>query len=245
MKTIYFSLAWLLVLVSISCTGERQQLKVQALSLSYSETEQGIDPYPVRMLITDQFLRLDDGEASEDYLLFNRQEKAIYSVTPEDKSVLKIPFREIKLNKQSGPLVTAVKNTAGDLPKFMDKDATHHSLRVGGRQCYDVVAVEGLYPDAVLAMREYLLTLAGEQAVNINKTPVEMREPCMLSNLVFSPLKHLDYGFPLREWDYRGYIRELKDIESITVSSTLFEINPDFQVLTMNSEGWALENSQQ
>ncbi len=239
MKVRYFFSLCFLILVGVSCSRQEASQKIQALSLSYLETEQGVDPYPVRMLVTDRFLRLDDGAGSTDYLLFNREDKAIYSVTTEDQRVLKIPFRKITLNKASGPVVAVVENKAEDLPTFMNQHATHHSLLVGKNQCYNVVAVAGLYPDAVMAMREYLLTLAGEQAVNLNKTPVDMQEPCMLSNLVFSPLKHLEYGFPLREWDYRGYVRELLNVETVTVDTSLFKVDPTYQVLMITADGLA------
>jgi hypothetical protein len=68
-------------------------------------------------------------------------------------------------------------------------------------RCYDLYAADGLLPGAVVALREYRLILAGQQALTAAVTPPEMQSSCDLANNVFLPVRHLEHGFPVRLTD--------------------------------------------
>ncbi|MDX1812424.1 MAG: hypothetical protein R3240_10780, partial [Gammaproteobacteria bacterium] len=42
----------------------------------------------VRMIITDNYLRLDEGRDSEDFILFDRKKKQIFNVVKSDETVM-------------------------------------------------------------------------------------------------------------------------------------------------------------
>lgn len=213
---------------------------VNALRMDFMEREEGIDPYRVRMLVTADYLRMDEGRDSDDFLLFDRRKKIIYSVTHADQSILRIPHRGDLLAQESTLDFGLREHSNADMPDFNGKKPRHLAFTANAKTCYEVVAVEDFLPEAVQAMREYLLTLSGEQIVNLNKTPVEMRSDCMLANLIYKPVRHLEHGFPLREWDYKGYVRELLDYGREQVSAELFRLNPSYRVTQLGAAGLEL-----
>ena len=59
-----------------------------AVLLLFDEEEPGTGTYPVRYLVTDDFLRIDDNYDASDYVLLDRQTSTIYSVSHEYGNVL-------------------------------------------------------------------------------------------------------------------------------------------------------------
>lgn len=218
---------------SASTANETPQAKI----FHFLESEPGIDPYPVRMVVTAGYLRMDEGNATDNFLLFDRQSNTIHSVNHEDKTVLRMPRRDLPSEvPESVSLEERAIETEG-MPDFAGKKPVHTSYFAGDKNCYDAVAVAGFEPDAVDAIREYLLTLSGEQLQNLNKTPPEMRSECMMANLIYAPVRHLKGGFPLREWDYKGYLRELVNMESEAVEPSLFELDPTYRIYELSASG--------
>ena len=68
-----------------------------AVMLLYEEQESGTETYPIRMIVTDDYVRSDDGVDDGSYLLYDRREKILYSVVPDEGRVLVLthtPFEE-------------------------------------------------------------------------------------------------------------------------------------------------------
>lgn len=213
-------------------TGVMQELSdsrlVPATEIYFMESEAGIEPYQVRMLLTNEFLRIDDGENSEGYLLYDRASKSIFSVSSEEQSIFIIePGSEALLQESTLDFKTTLIPDA-QLPQIGGKNASHRAFIADERVCYSVISVEGVLPDLIDAFEGYLSTLASEQTRNLNKTPVEMRTDCMLTNLIYKPVQHLQFGFPVREWDDKGYIRELVSYQAIEVDAGLFILDPEY-----------------
>jgi len=210
---------------------------VEAAVLRFEEQEAGVEPYPLRMIVTRQFLRMDDGPGAKSYLLYDRAQQTIYNVNHDDRAVLIIKRRNVQPPAQDRPTLTVSDQDTSEMPTLSAQQPVHKTLSAAGKRCYDVVAIPGLMPDVVAAMREYLVTLSSQQVENLDKTPVEMRDPCMLANLIYYPAGHLDYGFPLREWDYRGFIRELVDFGMEKVDSNLFTVASNLRSMTLDRAG--------
>ena len=214
---------------------------VKATALLFQEQEKGVEPYSLRMLITPKFLRMDDGPDATSFLLYDRKKKTIFNVNDDDKTVLVIQRRSLGMPESERPELTIADNDTTGMPSLNTLRPVHKTLKAGKNTCYDVVAVPELMPDAVAAMREYLVTLSSQQIENLDKTPVEMRNPCMMANLIYYPDKHLTYGFPLREWDYRGFVRELLDFGQETVNGDLFSVGDGYQKITLGRSGMKRE----
>ncbi len=210
---------------------------VEAQVFIFQEWEKGIDAYQTRVIVTSDFLRMDDGIDAGGFLLFDRKSKNLSSLSHDDQTVLRMKRKPVKVEKPEGMLFSARENDASDMPSMGGKEPVHTTLLTNGEACYDVVSVPGMQPDAVEAMREYLLTLAGEQAQNIYKTPEEFRAPCLMSNLIHYPVGHLEFGFPLREWDYKGYGRALVEVSTQSVSADLFVLDAGYHVYQLSVSG--------
>ena len=189
------------------------------------ESEPGVEPYATRMIVTPDFLRMDDGQDDGDYLLYDRRSRAIHSVSHEDRTVLDIPFHAVGIEPPPGLERITRRTVDEQAPAVGGRQPVQQKDFVNARLCMETVSAPGLLDDARRALKEYREALAGEQARNLYKTPPELRDPCMLSNLVFHPGKGLEEGFPLYERNQAGRTRELTDFrrnEKVRVS--LFEL---------------------
>ncbi len=218
--------------------------QIVAISLTFQEEEQGIEPYLTRSLVTAGHLRMDEGRDEGDFLLFDRRDGTIYSVTHQDQTILKIMRRPVDIEPPSSLIFGQDSKQDAMAPRVDGKTPVQHTLSANGEPCYNVIAVEGMLDDVRLAMRDYLQTLAGEQAANLDKTPFDMQTPCMLANLIYKPTQHLDYGFPIAEWDYRGYRRTLLDYKmDVIFDGELFQVPQAYRVISLTPEGVVKQDS--
>ncbi len=204
----------------------------------FQEREPGIAAYPLRMLVSEGYLRMDDGEDGGDYILYDRKARVITSVDHGARSLIRIVHREVEITPPL-PLDTRMQvGDAPDAPTVAGAVPRHVGVATNGEICYELIAVPGLLESARRAMQEFLQTLAGEQARNLAKTPVEMQSACLLTNLVFDPAKRLDYGFPIREWDNRGYARALLRFEEgLRMDPALFALPTGYRTLSLTPQG--------
>lgn len=181
----------------------------------FVEQEAGVEPYQTRMMANAHFLRIDDGEGAPDYVLFDRKQRTIYSVTAATRSVLVVENREMdavapfKLELSE----TRVENSK-DFPEVAGRKPAHYRLDANGEECSHVVAVKGLLPDALEAMREFGQVLAGESAATFAAIPADLHDACDMAAHTFAPDRHLQFGFPIQEWDDSGYARYLLDFDA-------------------------------
>jgi len=203
-----------------------------ATYLSLVEQERGVEPYATRMIATDRWLRIDDGEASRSFLLYDRRDHVIYSVNAVDARIIVMqPARA-----QASPpikLENTVVREKDDVPPIDGRPVIHYRLLTNGKVCYDVFAAEGLVPQAHRALTELSQTLALEQIPTLAYTPKEFQTPCGLANTVFAPTRHLDQGFPVRWQDMNGKTSQLVDYRTGTAAPALFELPPSYERISM------------
>lgn len=199
--------------------------------LLYQKSEPGIEPYPSRFIVTEKMMRLDDGVDGGDFALLDRENRIIYSIAHDDRTVLEIPFRPVDVES---PLKLDLKDknvpTGKDVPAIGGKRPSHHRLFAGDKSCYDVVAVDGLLSDSVRAMREFREIMAGEHAATLNFVPADQQEACDLGLNIYRNGWPLEYGLPVQEWDGQGNGRILVNFDAeYSVDSELFELPEGYQ----------------
>ncbi len=191
-------------------TGNRS---VSAVRLVFEEQEAGIQPYRTRYLISSEYVRIDDGADTVDFILLDRRTQTIYSASAESRTILTIMHR---IRDAESPLVLELAEKRQPLeaaPTIAGRRAEHRTYLVNGTRCYDVVAVPGLADDAVAALRLYRLVLASEHKRILPHVPADTHEACDLAHNVFAPDRHLRHGLPIQEWDQVGYRRALLDMD--------------------------------
>lgn len=195
------------------------------LVLMFEEKDDGMDPYATRMLVNQDYLRIDEGRVDSDFTLLDRKEGVIYSVSHFNRMALVIRAEAIKVEMPIPITLDARKQVDKKAPEINGKQPIHYSLLVNGESCRELIVVENMHPRALKALREFRRILSGVHARNLHKTPVEMQDPCFLAHDVMAPVRTLQYGFPIQEWDSSGYSRSLVGYENQQqVNPDLFEV---------------------
>ena len=196
----------------------------------FQEQEPATEPYPVRMLVTADFLRIDDGEGSEDFVLFDRKLKTIYSTNTEELTILEIPYTAHNYQPRIELTHRQVTIAQDDAPKVDGQTPWQISFYTNDRLCVEVVAVKGLLPEILTALQEYHQTLAAEQAKLAAWTPDDLLDPCDIAESVVLPTRHLEYGFPIQLAVTGGRQRGLRAIEQgVAVNDALFQLPKGFE----------------
>lgn len=219
-----------LALAAVSGCSDEVERPVGELQLMFQEQEPGIEPYPTRMLINDDYLRLDDGADSSDYVLFDRQMQTIYSVSHVNRTILVVQSKPVQGESPIKLDMDAKKAEHPDAPEVAGTQPVEHSLTVNDKACSRVMSVPDFLPEGVEAMREFQRALAGQHAENLPKTPVEMLDPCFVAYHVFAPVRNLQYGFPIQQWDVDGNSRSLIDYKrGLNVDPELFSLPESYR----------------
>ena len=204
-----------------------QENTTRVSMLSYEEQEAGTDLYPVRVLVSPDFLRLDDGYAESDFVLLDRREKTIFSISHEGQSIMVIENSPNDAVLPTDIDLTVNRTPDKEAPMIAGNQPEHLQYFANGKTCFQSVTVSGVLETAVAAMTEYAELLADRQLNNMQAVPLNMQTPCFLSRYAYAPAWHLQYGLPLQEWDSSGYTKSLVDFSDDEVMPlTLFEL-PD------------------
>lgn len=201
----------------------------------FIEHEHLIGSYPVTFLATAEHLRIDDTANKQDFILFDRKARVIYSVSSEDQQIIKIRHRPVT---RQPPITLSVETRqlqdAAQAPAIAGNKPLHFQTFVNGELCYDWFAVSGLMPDLVAAMKAMKQVLAGQQAEVMQFLPADMHEACDLAENTFYPALYLDKGFPVIEQGSNGYSRRLTSFKETSVPAELFQLPQSYRIVEIN-----------
>lgn len=200
-----------------------------ATILHYQESEQGIAPYPVRILVTSDYLRLDDGADAGNFLLVDRQADMLYNVDHQRRNILAIPDSEIA-DTAGMPEIEVKVEAAPDAPRIGGRAVSRINVIADDELCMTAHVVPALLPDVTAALRKYQQILAARQYRDLDLTPDVMRGPCFYANYVQGATRYLDEGLPV-QWSHEGgRAQVLMDYEQDrTVPASLFTLPEDYQ----------------
>ncbi len=201
--------------------------------LQFSITEPGMDAYSSRVIVTERHLRMDDGDGApdEDYILMDREDGTLYSVTHSDQTVFVIrPLAEAPKTFAQPELRTERVATAPDTPAVAGQIPQHHHLYVAGKACHNVVSI-ALLPDSVAALAQFRRTLAGPRALSLASLPADMQDPCDLAVNIYHPDWPLRFGLPIQEWsEVEERARAVVDFaEDYEADPALFELPANYE----------------
>ena len=205
--------------------------KPQVVKIIFVEQEPGVEPYQTRVIVTKDFMRFDDGEGSVDFVLFDRNKNIIYSTNSGEKTVMSVAQKHEDVEPPFA-LTQSVKNLGllKDAPKIQGKTPLHYQFITNGEVCYEVVAVKGLLPDVVDAMKAFHKILESDSKTTFHSIPADMHNACDMSMNTFAAGRHLEYGFPIQEWTQDGTGRTLIDFDDkFNADKKLFELPEDYR----------------
>lgn len=200
--------------------------------IQYSERERAGTPlFNSRMYVNKNYLYINDDRAPNDFLLFNRKNQTIYSVTHANKTVFVIKPKKITGKPPIAIKYEAESQPSSAIPKVSGRIATHFRYSANGKQCYDAVTLEKEFlPEVVAVMKEFRTVLAGEHASTVHSMPADTHDACDLALNIYYATRHLETGLPLREWDQNGYLKFMVNYKlKQKVDPVNFEIPKDYK----------------
>lgn len=200
-----------------------------ATILHYQESEQGIAPYPVRVLVTPAFLRLDDGVDAGNFLLVDREAGVLYNVNHQSRNILTIADGEIT-EVEAAPDIQVKVSADTEAPRIGGEAVSRVDVIAGDELCMTAHVVPSLLPDVTAALRQYQQILAARQFRDLELTPETMRGPCFYANYVQGATRYLDEGLPVQWAHEGGRAQVLVNYEQDrTVPASLFTLPEDYQ----------------
>ena len=199
--------------------------RVMVTMLRFEEAEPGAGAYSTRMLVSERYIRIDDGPGAVDYILYDNREKRIFSVLAARRQVLVVePGRDY----QPPPPDLALRQE-----KVMDENipaaADYYRFYADEVLCYHVVTKAGFLPAVATIMRDYHRVLSAQQQQISHATPAALRTPCYKANYLYAPATYMSRGFPIQQWDQAGYRRALEAYEEgVLVDAALFTVPPSY-----------------
>jgi len=217
----------------ISCS--KPLPKNYSYRITFMEQEQYVEPYPTRIIITQDFLRFDDGENSQDYILFDRSNNVVHSVVTEERTIMSVHPKDTKI-KPPIKLDLTEKDLGEmkDAPEINGKKPHHYQLLVNGKVCSDVIVVNNLMPAAVKALTEFTELMASDSKMTLSSTPADMFNDCDLAMDTFASTRVFKFGFPVQTMGRRDYARTLVDYdEKYKLDKKLLELPKDYKQYTV------------
>lgn len=197
--------------------------------LVYRVKEPGVENYISRILVTKEYLRLDDGGIPDgSYTLYDRRKKIIFNVDPEEQTVLEMVPPEFQPQLPESLVLNERLTVEVDAPQVAGKQPQKLLLKTNGETCRELVVVEDTLPQAMKGLTELYQALARMQFPNIH-APGNNQSDCELTEYVFAPQRAYSHGLPL--WDVMGgKQRMLVDYKKdFSVDDELFSVPENFQ----------------
>lgn len=219
----------LFIFIAVLVSACQDKVTTKPAMALFVEQELDIEPYKTRIIVTADYMRLDDGKDESDFALLNRKTGTIYSVNSDNNTIMSVAAGKVDIKP---PMQLSISNdkvtTTENIPSIAGKTPEHYAFSVNGKVCYEVMVVKGMLPDMVKAMQEFANILAGDSAITFNNIPADVRNACDMAGNTFAPSRHLQFGFPVQEWK-KGYSRTLMEFnDDFKVDPKLFEFPKDY-----------------
>ena len=211
--------------------------KIAAVMLKYQEMEQGIEPFTVTYTVSSDYLRIDDESDSSGYIIFDKKDNKIYSVSHYDQSILIIPEYPAKEFNPAFALDVDFKELE-NAPLISGKKVYNYRVKavssVNSETCMDIQLVPGLLPDVRKLLKKFYQLMSAQHVTNLVNTPDEYQTPCYLVDQVYNTGDYYDKGLPIQEWHSNGKMRQLINYEASEVEASLFVIPQDYRQYSLN-----------
>lgn len=184
--------------------------------LRYVEQDPGDPPYLSRILVTPDFMRMDDGNDDGDFVLLDRRGRKVINVMHGNGLAMVFTPGTVPPRPAGWKPVLDVQPAARGTRRF--------SLSVKGVVCSAGVAARLAAPDAARAMAELKGVLAAMQYRVWRDSPSEIQHDCDLANLVWEPGTTLELGLPLEEREFTGRTRQFESESKQPLRPELFRV---------------------
>jgi len=221
----YWLAASLIILPVAGVYAESSKVadKVKVTRLWYLEKETGTDPIKMRYLISDRYMRIDEGYPKDDYVLYDNASHTIYNINHEDRTMMVIHQRDWQSPAFAFKHAQSHKMLIGS-PRIADKTVVSFQSTAGGKVCADIQLLPDVFSREQQLFQAYQTVLSGQSIASLKNTPKEYQTPCFLVDDIYNSGDYYQLGLPVNEWHARGYSRLLQDFGSAEVSPELFQL---------------------
>ncbi len=216
-------------------TKPEEKPAATSIRLLYKVEEPNIDPYETRIIITDKYIRLDDNNDGNEFVLVDRAKEIVYSVSDENDAILVVKHKLVSIKPPLELKAETDRTPDKDSPKIDGHELVHYVFKINGEACQDAMIAEGLMTNATKAIAEYRHILAGQHAKTFNTMPADLQNACDMAIHIFQPDRYLQFGLPIHERDHTGYQRSLIDFDDdYEPKATLFILPKDFEQFSID-----------
>ncbi len=215
---------WLMLLGLCVLGSARSSMAADMVVLYYRDQDPGAPPYLTRILITPQFLRVDDGDDNADFVLLKRKTGELTNVLHGMKTNMRIHNKP--LPKSARPPWHAMERV-----EIVRPGTDRVTVLANGTVCSQSVVAGKLLPGAAKALAEYKAALAWTQYQTYQNTEKDMRQDCDLVHHVWNTGLALRHGLPLEELDYAGRSRRLEKQGREKLRPSLFKLPAGYSVI--------------
>ena len=184
----------------------------------YVDQDPGDAPYPTRILVTPDFLRMDAGEDGGDFVLLDRKQRQVINVMRDAKLAMVFTPGVLPAKPERWKARLEAQAGAPGTRRF--------SLTFDGVECSAGVAAAAAAPDVARAMAELKAVLAATQYRVWRDSPPDLQHDCDLANQVWESGATLELGLPLEEREFTGRTRRFERQSSEPLQPELFRV-PD------------------
>ena len=226
-----------LSLILLLCLAISGFARAASWELIFKEEEPGVEPYLTRMTVTDHHLRIDDLSDDSGFILFDRDDRRIYSVNHDNRTTLIIDAHKFDAPVMDKALKTT-DTSLEDAPLVAGKRVRDYRVEWHDESdievCTHIQYVPGLLaPEVGAVLAEYQRVMAGNNVHNLEATPEEYRTPCMLSDQVYFDGAIYRKGLPIMQWHSNGRQRFLQNYREVEPEAGLFDIPEDYRELRL------------
>lgn len=197
------------VIFALSCSAmaesksdKSEEKLLDGYQLLYVEREPGVDDYDVTMLISDRYIRVDDGADKSGFIVYDDKEKIIYSVSHTDQSVLVI--NQHTFSAADAPVKAEVEYLQlADAPTVSGKEIYNYRVHVADEAedtCLEVQLVENILPDARALLQNFQTVIAGQQVMLTDNKISEAQTGCYFLDQIYNTGAYYEKGLPIQEW---------------------------------------------
>ncbi len=212
------------------------QLNAETLKLTqviYQEASPGVGTNPYRLLVNDDFLRLDGGIDSGGYILFNRQEKLVISVNHEDQSRFVIQPDSNGSYENAKIKVRVVHSALEKSPKLQGIKAKQHDITANENLCRQVLSFKGLLPEVTKAWAEFEELMQTQNQLTLSRTPQDMQTDCFITNNITHASLFLNEGLPYSIKSKDGNLRILQSYSMVEKPKAMMSVPSEYREFRM------------
>lgn len=225
-----------LVVLAKTEQSENNNLQ-QVYQLKYIEREQGIDDYETIMLVSDRYIRIDEVAEDSGFIVYDDNNKTIFSVSHQDQSVLVL--KEHVFSEKDSPVKYEMEYLQlADAPTISGEAIFNYRLYTGEENeetCTEIQLVENLLPEVRQILQNYQKIISGQQVKMTDNKVTDMQTACYFIDQIYNTAAYYQKGLPIQEWHSNERSKILTSYKKTSVNKEKFSIPENYRQFSIDN----------